>query len=38
MQCNLKKYTEFLYYYKGTATPLAHIDPIFNLRFWRIWG
>ena len=23
---------------KGTATPMAHIDPISNLRFWRIWG
>ena len=23
---------------KGTATPLAHIDPVFSLRFWRIWG
>ena len=23
---------------KGTATPMAHIDPVFNLRFWRIWG
>ena len=23
---------------KGTATPMVHIDPVFNLRFWRIWG
>ena len=22
----------------GTATPTAHIDPVFSLRFWRIWG
>ena len=23
---------------KGTAAPMAHIDPVFNLRFWRILG
>ena len=23
---------------KGTATPMAHIDPVFILRFWRMWG
>ena len=23
---------------KGTATPMAHIDPVFSLRLWRIWG
>ena len=22
---------------KGTATPIAHIDLVFNLHFWRIW-
>ena len=22
---------------KGTATPMANTDPVFNLRFWRIW-
>ena len=24
--------------HKGTATPMAHIDPVFNLRFWRYMG
>ena len=24
--------------YKGTATPMAHIDPVFNLHVWRISG
>ena len=24
-------------YIKGTTTPRAHIDPVFNLCFWRIW-
>ena len=23
---------------QGTATLMAHIDPVFSLRFWRIWG
>ena len=23
---------------KGTATHMAHIDPVFNFRFWRISG
>ena len=23
---------------KGTTTPMEHIDPVFDLRFWRIWG
>ena len=23
---------------KRTATPMAHIDPVFNIRFWTIWG
>ena len=34
LQCMKKCCFDF----EGTATPVAHIDPVFNLRFWRIWG
>ena len=30
------KFTESFVLLEGTATPMAHIDPVFNLCLWRI--